>query len=287
MNLALYRVLYTDGCLWEIYFYTDQCWESTRWQPIYEFRTAIRNCLIISKLRSPSPESVISIILDYDHYSNRATPMSDNEKLCWSGRICPESNAGHGASSLLLNTDQRTYSHVVNEDRNYGFSKISIFPYHSTSLIQLVAHRRKRTWWRHRMEIIAALLANCAGNSPVPGEFPAQRPVTRSSDVFFDLRLNKRLSKQSWGWWFETLSRSLCRHCNYFDWYIFSENLISTELYIIEYVATEASVLALDLNHIHVYRSQLIIIIDWYIFFENLLRTEFCICSTFFDGPRR
>ena len=41
-----------------------------------------------------------------------------------------------------------------------------------------------------------------------------QRPVTRSFDVFFDLRLNKRLSKQSWGWWFETPSRSLWRHCN-------------------------------------------------------------------------
>ena len=54
----------------------------------------------------------------------------------------------------------------------------------------------------------------CAGNSPVPGELPAQRPVTRSFDVFFDLRLNKRLSKKSWGWWFETLSRSLWRHCN-------------------------------------------------------------------------
>ena len=52
------------------------------------------------------------------------------------------------------------------------------------------------------------------GNSPVPGEFPAQRPVTRSFDVFFDLRLNKRLSKQSWGWWFETLSGPLWRHRN-------------------------------------------------------------------------
>ena len=41
-----------------------------------------------------------------------------------------------------------------------------------------------------------------------------QRPVTRSFDVFFDLRLNKRLSKQSWGWWFDTPSRSLWRHCN-------------------------------------------------------------------------
>ena len=47
-----------------------------------------------------------------------------------------------------------------------------------------------------------------------PGEFPTQRPVTRSFDVFFDLRLNKRVSKQPWGWWFETLSWSLWRHCN-------------------------------------------------------------------------
>ena len=45
------------------------------------------------------------------------------------------------------------------------------------------------------MEAFSALLAFCAGNSPVPGEFPAQRPVTRSFDVFFDLRLNKQLSK--------------------------------------------------------------------------------------------
>ena len=69
-------------------------------------------------------------------------------------------------------------------------------------------------WWRHQIETFSALLAICAGNSPVPGEFPAQRPVTRSFDVFFDLRLNKRLSKQWWGWWFETLSRPLWRHCN-------------------------------------------------------------------------
>ena len=47
-----------------------------------------------------------------------------------------------------------------------------------------------------------------------PGEFPTQRPVTRSFDVYFDLRLNKRLSKQPWGWWFETQSMSLWRHCN-------------------------------------------------------------------------
>ena len=64
------------------------------------------------------------------------------------------------------------------------------------------------------METFSALLAICAGNSPVHGEFPAQRPVTRSFDVFFDVRPNKQLSKQSWGWWSETLSPSLWRHRN-------------------------------------------------------------------------
>ena len=52
------------------------------------------------------------------------------------------------------------------------------------------------------------------GNSPVIGEFSSQRPVTRSFYVFLDLRLNKRLSKQSWDWWFETPSGLLWRHCN-------------------------------------------------------------------------
>ena len=61
---------------------------------------------------------------------------------------------------------------------------------------------------------IFRVTGHLCGNSPVPGEFLTQRPVTRSFDVFFDLRLNKRLSKQSWGWWFETLSRSLWRHRN-------------------------------------------------------------------------
>ena len=55
---------------------------------------------------------------------------------------------------------------------------------------------------------IFRVLAICAGNSP------AQRPVTRSCDVCFDLSLNKHLSKQSWGWWFETQSHPLWRLCN-------------------------------------------------------------------------
>ena len=69
-------------------------------------------------------------------------------------------------------------------------------------------------WWLHQMETFSALLAICAGNSTVNGEFPAQRPVMRSFDVFFDLRLNKWLGKQSWARWFETPSCPLWRHCN-------------------------------------------------------------------------
>ena len=64
------------------------------------------------------------------------------------------------------------------------------------------------------METFSPLLAICAENSPVTGEFPAQRQVTQSFEVFFDLRLNKRLSKQLWDWCFETPSRPLWRHCN-------------------------------------------------------------------------
>ena len=70
------------------------------------------------------------------------------------------------------------------------------------------------TWRRHQMEAFSALLVLCDGNPPVTGGFPLQRPVTRSFEFFFDLLLNKRLSKQSRRRWFETPSRSLWHHCN-------------------------------------------------------------------------
>ena len=80
---------------------------------------------------------------------------------------------------------------------------------------------------------ISALLTFCVGNSPVTGEFPSQRPVTRSFGVLFDLHLNKRLSKQSRGWWFETPSHSLWRHYNvkpeygrYFKWNFVAQNFM-------------------------------------------------------------
>ena len=87
--------------------------------------------------------------------------------------------------------------------------------------------------WRHQTGTISALLALCEGNSPVTGEFPPQRPVTRSFADFFDLRMNKRLSQQQWRRWFETPSCSLYRHCNVmrYQW----DGLFFAWLYIILY----------------------------------------------------
>ena len=74
-------------------------------------------------------------------------------------------------------------------------------------------------WWNdHMMTSSNRNIFSVTG--PLCGEFtshlwiPAQRPVTRSFDVFFDLCLNKRLIKQSWHRWFETPSGSLLRRCN-------------------------------------------------------------------------
>ena len=72
------------------------------------------------------------------------------------------------------------------------------------------------TWWHHGPALLR-VTGLCAGNSPVTGEFPAQRPVTRSFDASFDLRLHKHLRKQSWSWWFETPSSSLWHHHNVND----------------------------------------------------------------------
>ena len=68
-------------------------------------------------------------------------------------------------------------------------------------------------WWRRQMETFSALLAICAVNSPITGDFHTQRPVMRCFDVFLYLRL----SKQSWGSLFEIPSRPLWRHCNKHD----------------------------------------------------------------------
>ena len=86
------------------------------------------------------------------------------------------------------------------------------FPVNKLNLVWYGSINRLATLWRHQMETFSALLAICAGNSLVPGEFHAQRPVTRSFGVFFDLHPNKLLSKHSCGCWFDMLPRPSWRH---------------------------------------------------------------------------
>ena len=94
-------------------------------------------------------------------------------------------------------------NHILNNATQYDKNIVS-WPnpkqwmmIHSRSLTKVML----LTWWRHQMETISALLAIYSENSPATGEFSTQRPVTRGFDVCFDLHLNKRLSKQWWGWW--------------------------------------------------------------------------------------
>ena len=106
----------------------------------------------------------------------------------------------------IIDTTSIETGAVSSTERCCDVIVIDWYPQHSENL--------EKTWWCHQMGTFSVLLDLCAGNSPVTGDFPSQMPVTRSFDVFFDVRLNKRLSKQSRRWWFETPSRSLWRHCN-------------------------------------------------------------------------
>ena len=42
-------------------------------------------------------------------------------------------------------------------------------------------------WWRHQMETFSELLALCAGNSPVTGEFPTQSKGQWRGALMFSL----------------------------------------------------------------------------------------------------
>ena len=59
----------------------------------------------------------------------------------------------------------------------------------------------------------------CMGNSPVTGEFPTQRPVTRNFDIFFDLSLN--------GWVNNHDAGDLRRHRAHYDVTVMSRTVKS------------------------------------------------------------
>ena len=116
------------------------------------------------------------------------------------------------STELLFRKGQESQKRTLTWFRQWNAYTPNSLPH-----VQCTDDHQGNAWWRHQMETFSALLALCAGNSPVSGEVPAQRTVTRSFEIFFDLRLIKRLSKYLRGWWFETLPRPSWRHCNGVD----------------------------------------------------------------------
>ena len=90
----------------------------------------------------------------------------------------------------------------------WGFSITLVVPLPTAETLEI--YRDDVIKWKQSPR----LMALCAGNSPLPGKFPSQRPVTRSFGVFYHVRQSKRLIKQSRRRWFETLLRSLWRYCD-------------------------------------------------------------------------
>ena len=124
-------------------------------------------------------------------------------------------------NQILMNIFQWDIRSLNQSSRSNAFENtvckmvtILFRPKYVDSLLIDAIWRRRYWWWRHQMETFFRVTGICAGNWPVTGEFPSQRPVTQSFDVFFYLRLNKRLSKQSISRWFETPSRSLWNYCH-------------------------------------------------------------------------
>ena len=141
------------------------------------------------------------------------TPSGDDTDVTFTVNSIEEEDLGVTFELSASNSyGQNSYSFNITGGKQITFVHImerSTYLFHDKSL--------DRTW-RHQMEAFSASLAICEGNPPVTGGSPSQRPVTGSFDLFFDLRLNKRLSKQSRRRWLETLSGSLWRHCNKLCW---------------------------------------------------------------------
>ena len=76
----------------------------------------------------------------------------------------------------------------------------------------------KNTWWRHQMETFSALLELCMVNPSDTGGFSHPNKANDAEvSCFYDVQLNKRMSKQLGCWWFETPWRSSWGHCSEFD----------------------------------------------------------------------
>ena len=117
------------------------------------------------------------------------------------------------ALTMLRNDDNRLQPREYGSiDKCSGHSYMDIQPLYSTLLPE---HIMMTSSNGNIFRVTGHLCGEFTGLRWIP----AQRPVTQSFDVFFDLRLNKQVSKQSRGWWFETLACPLWHQCNVELWH--------------------------------------------------------------------
>ena len=124
---------------------------------------------------------------------------------CLLSMICDYIPLGINSQSTVLNA-------IFEKKKRWHFMQSISPPWHKGA--NFLDLKTLGSWWRHQREPYSTLLAFCKGNLLVTSGFPSQRPVVQSFDVFFDLHLNKWLSKQSRRWWFEVPSCSLWHHYN-------------------------------------------------------------------------
>ena len=143
---------------------------------------------------------------------------SDRNDVTWTLRYINFLTMRLFVQQFLQNNNEENIG-ISDKHRTSNVESVSISWRYHIYIIYIIIHYNKRLHLTsHQLCVqlcLQSMMTSSNGNifrvtGPLcgeftgPGEFPTQRPVTRNVDVFFDLRLNKRLSKQPWGWWFET-----------------------------------------------------------------------------------
>ena len=204
----------TSSCLWGflinklVWMTTTNCngtWTESGLR--HNWSELDRPAKTLTKTKQPS-----NIIIMHNTFKNKACVSRSR------GNISVSLRHSHGSIKCVCIIDcfaiaykgNNTLQYSINHTSSIGlWAPLAILWQPKQSIIQATATHLKignlyissRATRSTHDDVIkfSALLAICAGNSPVPGEFPAQRLVTRSFDVFFDLHPNKRLSRQWWG----------------------------------------------------------------------------------------
>ena len=147
------------------------------------------------------------IVLKRKKYRNYTTTLCSIPTKTWCHmRVMDIQSTGNLFSGLFRPTKKKKISlYTIGLLWGFPSQMQKVFSYHDAIMtIQETRHCLDAIMMTSSNGNIFRITGPLCGEFTGPGEFPTQRPVTRSFDVSFDLCLNKRLSKQPWGWWFET-----------------------------------------------------------------------------------